>query len=58
MKFIKELLFRTQLADIEIEAVNRVIDLADSLSINRDDALNIFISTLTKAIGKTLNTEK
>lgn len=58
MKFIKELLFRTQLADIEIEAVNRVIDLADSLSINRDDALNIFIGTLTKAIGKTLNTEE
>lgn len=52
MNVRKKLLFGTQLADIEIEAINRVIDLADSLSINRDDALNIFIGTLTKAIKK------
>lgn len=58
MNFIKGLLFRIQLADIEIEATNRVIDLADSLGINRADALNIFIGTLTKAIGKTSNTEE
>lgn len=58
MKFRKGLLFRIQLADIEIEATNRVIDLADSLGIDRADALNFFIGTLTKAIGKTLNTEE
>lgn len=52
MNFRKKLLFGTQLADIEIEAVNRVIDLADSLSIDRDEALNIFIGTLTNTIKK------
>lgn len=58
MKFRKKLLLSTQLADIEIEAINRVINLADSLGIDRADALNIFIGTLTKAIGKRLNTEE
>lgn len=58
MNFRKKLLFGTQLYDIEIEAINRVIDLADSLSIDRVEALNIFIGTLTKAIGKKLNTEE
>lgn len=58
MNFRKKLLLSAQLADIEIEAVNRVIDLADSLGIDRNDALNIFIVTLTKAIKKRLNTEE
>lgn len=52
MNFRKKLLLSAQLADIEIEAVNRVINLADSLGIDRNDALNIFIVTLTKAIKK------
>lgn len=50
MNFRKNLLFKIQLADIEIKAVNRVIDLADSLGIDRNNALKIFIATLTKAI--------
>lgn len=50
MNFRKNFLFKTKLAGIEIEAVNRVIDLADSLGIDRNEALNIFIITLTKAI--------
>lgn len=52
MDFEKELLFKTQLADIEIEALNKVIDLADSLGIDRNGALNTFIVTLTNAIKK------
>lgn len=52
MNFRKKLLLSTQLADIEIEAINRVIDLADSLGIDRNEALNTFIVTLTKAIKK------
>ena len=52
MNFTKELLFKTQLANIEIEAVNRVIDLAYSLGIDRNEALNTFIFTLTNAIKK------
>lgn len=58
MNFRKKLLLSAQLADIEIEAINRVINLADSLGIDRADVLNIFIGTLTKTIGKRLNTEE
>ena len=52
MNFKKKLLFKTQLADIEIKAVNRVIDLADPLDIDRNEVLNTFIVTLTNAIKK------
>lgn len=52
MDFKKKLLFSLQLADIEAEALNRVIDLADYLNIDTEEALNIFIDTLTNAIKK------